>query len=125
MVATPEAALEGPLAEVVRRLVEALQPERIYLFGSQARGDATEDSDFDLLVIVERRQDQPVRMEQQAYRALRGLPGAVDVVVMTRTSSSAGGRWWRRCRPPSSAREGSSMLWRLSAPPRSENGCRR
>jgi predicted nucleotidyltransferase len=36
------------LTEAVRRLVEAYRPERIYLFGSMARGDAGPDSDFDL-----------------------------------------------------------------------------
>ena len=40
------------LAEIVRRLVEAYQPERIYLFGSKARGDAGADSDYDLMVVV-------------------------------------------------------------------------
>ena len=40
------------LAEAVRRLVETFHPERIYLFGSQARGDATKDSDWDVLVIL-------------------------------------------------------------------------
>ena len=43
---------DSVLAEVVRRLAEAYQPERIYLFGSKARGDAGPDSDYDLLVIV-------------------------------------------------------------------------
>ena len=40
------------LAEIVRRLVEAFHPERIYLFGSHARGEAGPDSDYDLLVVV-------------------------------------------------------------------------
>jgi len=40
------------LDEAVRRLVAAAQPMRIILFGSHARGDATEDSDFDLLVVL-------------------------------------------------------------------------
>lgn len=40
------------LAKIVRRLVQAYQPERIYLFGSMARGDAGPDSDYDLLVVV-------------------------------------------------------------------------
>ena len=38
--------------EMVRRLAEAVQPERIILFGSHARGDAGLDSDVDLLVIA-------------------------------------------------------------------------
>jgi len=33
------------LAEIVRRMVEVYRPERIYLFGSTARGDAGPDSD--------------------------------------------------------------------------------
>ena len=38
--------------EVVRRLVEHYQPERIYLFGSSARGDARPESDLDFLVVL-------------------------------------------------------------------------
>ena len=37
------------LAEVVVRLAKAYHPERIYLFGSKARGDSGQDSDYDLL----------------------------------------------------------------------------
>lgn len=40
------------LSEIVRRLVAAYEPERIYLFGSKARGDEGPDSDYDLLVVV-------------------------------------------------------------------------
>lgn len=72
------------LAEIVRRLVEALQPERIYLFGSHARGEAIEQSDYDILVVVEKQGDQPFALERQAYRALWGLGTPVDVLVMTR-----------------------------------------
>jgi predicted nucleotidyltransferase len=38
--------------EVVRRLVEFYQPEKIYLFGSAARGEDRPDSDLDFLVVV-------------------------------------------------------------------------
>lgn len=38
--------------EVVRRIVEKMNPEKIILFGSHARGDAGPDSDLDLLVIM-------------------------------------------------------------------------
>ena len=40
------------LSEIVRRLVDAYCPERIYLFGSRARGDAGAGSDYDLLLVV-------------------------------------------------------------------------
>ena len=39
------------LEEIIRRLVTAYQPEKIYLFGSVARGEHGMDSDYDLLVI--------------------------------------------------------------------------
>ena len=35
------------LEEIVDRLVRVLAPERVYLFGSRARGDAKPDSDSD------------------------------------------------------------------------------
>ena len=38
--------------EVVRRLVEYYQPERICLFGSSARGDTRPESDLDFLVVL-------------------------------------------------------------------------
>jgi len=40
------------LPTIKRRLVRRFRPERIVVFGSQARGDATDDSDLDLLVVV-------------------------------------------------------------------------
>ena len=43
---------DAKLAEMVRRLVAAFEPERIYLFGSRARGDDGADSDYDLMVVV-------------------------------------------------------------------------
>jgi len=42
------------LACVVGRLVERFRPERVYVFGSQARGEPTPDSDLDLLVAYRR-----------------------------------------------------------------------
>lgn len=77
-------ARDPMLAEVVRRLVEALHPERIYLFGSRARGEAGPDSDYDLLVLVDRPTEPRYRLAQQGFRALRGVPAAAEVVVWDR-----------------------------------------
>ncbi len=72
------------LAEAVRRLIEAMRPEQIYLFGSQASGEATADSDYDLLVVVASSALPPHQRAQAAYRALFGVGIPVDVLVLTR-----------------------------------------
>jgi predicted nucleotidyltransferase len=72
------------LAEIVRRLVEAFHPERIYLFGSKARGDEGPDSDYDILMVVEASAEPAHRRAQRAYMALRGIGTAVDVLVWTK-----------------------------------------
>jgi predicted nucleotidyltransferase len=42
---------EERLLEMAAEIVRAVAPERVYLFGSHARGDAVDDSDVDLLVV--------------------------------------------------------------------------
>lgn len=41
------------LPQVIERLVQALHPQKIILFGSYAYGDPTPDSDVDWLVVME------------------------------------------------------------------------
>lgn len=72
------------LAEIVRRLVDAYQPERIYIFGSKARGDQGPDSDFDLLVVVPESAPEERRHSRLAYERLWGTGTAADVLVLTR-----------------------------------------
>ena len=70
--------------EITRRIVEALAPDRIYLFGSRARGNARTDSDWDVLVVVNASLMPGHRRDAVALRALRGLRASVDVLVLTR-----------------------------------------
>lgn len=72
---------DSALSEVVQRIVEVAQPERIILFGSLARRQGGKDSDIDLLVVkdgVHRRQ-----LAQTIYQRLVGVGVPVDVVVAT------------------------------------------
>lgn len=71
------------LDDAVDRLVEALQPERIYLFGSQARGDATEESDYDLLVIVTCPKERLRERLDDARRATVGVGIPVEPHIYT------------------------------------------
>ena len=72
------------LAKIVSRLVDAYRPERVYLFGSWARGDAGPDSDYDLLLVVPDSADATRRRSRLAYEVLWETGRAADVVVLTR-----------------------------------------
>ena len=70
------------LADVIRRVVEAAQPDKIVLFGSAARGQMGPNSDLDLLVIKGGKFHRG-RVATEIYRHLAGADAAVDVVVVT------------------------------------------
>ena len=73
------------LRAIVERLVEIYRPERIYLFGSAARGDSGPDSDYDLMIVVPDSTPDESRDPGLAYRALWRLGAAVDPLIWTRT----------------------------------------
>jgi predicted nucleotidyltransferase len=77
------------LAGLIERLVTAFRPERVYVYGSQARGEATADSDVDLMLVVGASELPPHQRDQEARRVLglHWLP--LDVVVWTREEFEA------------------------------------
>ncbi|ULA64747.1 MAG: Nucleotidyltransferase domain-containing protein [Nitrospira sp.] len=76
-------ASDSVIERMVQRLVAGLSPERIYLFGSRARGEAGPDSDYDLLVVVRTSTLPRYRRDQAAFEALLGVGVAKDVLVLT------------------------------------------
>ena len=72
------------LSEITKRIVATLKPVRVYLFGSRARGDNAEDSDYDVLVVVPTSTERSLHLEQQAHRSLHGVPASVDLLVWQR-----------------------------------------
>lgn len=98
------------LVDIVERLVAAYEPERIYLFGSKARGDQGPDSDFDLLVVVPNDAPDERKRSLLAYAALRGTGTAADVLVCTRQHFESRLRVLPLFPPPSSAKAGFCML---------------
>jgi uncharacterized protein len=82
---TRNAEASTVLDDILKIVVEALGPECVYLFGSRARGDASPDSDFDLLVVVP--DDAPLghRRGRAVYEKLWGTGVAADLVVWTRS----------------------------------------
>ena len=69
------------LDEIVRRIVDVAQPEKIILFGSAARGEMGRHSDVDLLVVKDGERSLDVMKE--IYMNLDGVGVAVDALVAT------------------------------------------
>ena len=67
---------EKIIQQAVARLVAAANPSKIILFGSYARGDATEDSDLDLMVI-----EPEVSNKFEEMVRLRNVMGDMEVGV--------------------------------------------
>jgi predicted nucleotidyltransferase len=70
------------LDDIIARIVEVADPERIVLFGSAARGTMGPHSDIDLLVIVPGNIHRG-RLTEDIYMNLIGVGQAVDVIVVT------------------------------------------
>lgn len=79
---TIEAVNDKVLAEVTQRIVAAVDPKQIILFGSYAYGTPHRSSDLDLLVIMPSNQPR-WRRSLPIYRSLRGLIIPKDVIVYT------------------------------------------
>jgi uncharacterized protein len=73
---------QNTLHETTRRIVIGFSPQRIILFGSQARGDADTHSDVDLLVVSDVSGSRRAMMVA-IDRALNGLDIARDIIVLT------------------------------------------
>jgi predicted nucleotidyltransferase len=93
------ASLVKTVDEVTRRIVNAVRPKRILLFGSGARGEFHANSDLDFLVIMH----APVhrrKVAQEIYRNLHGVELPVDIVVATDDDLSRyGGKSWNILHP--------------------------
>jgi predicted nucleotidyltransferase len=84
--------MDPTLALLCDRLVSALSPRRIILFGSRARGTAKPDSDYDLLVVAETDLALEDRLFQ-ARRAVRDVRVPKDIVVVTPDEFRKYSRW--------------------------------
>ena len=69
------------LDEIVRRIVEVAEPEKIILFGSAARGEMGPHSDVDVLIV--KAGDDALDLMGRIYRRLRGVGAAVDAIVVS------------------------------------------
>jgi predicted nucleotidyltransferase len=71
-----------PIKEIVKRIVEEIDPDKIILFGSRAKGKNKKGSDYDICVLKKNVKNRR-KLAQRIYRKLFGVGVSVDVIVET------------------------------------------
>lgn len=84
------------ITAATERLVETYQPRAVYIFGSFAWGNPHEDSDLDLLIVVDeidivinKPTGRPLHRSAPGYHALFGLALPSDLIVLTQQEFAA------------------------------------
>lgn len=70
------------IAYIVEKIVREVAPQKIILFGSRARGDATDDSDLDLFIIQDSQPSNRL-LRRRIERLLWGREFSIDLIVRT------------------------------------------
>ncbi|MCC7202485.1 MAG: nucleotidyltransferase domain-containing protein [Nitrospirae bacterium] len=74
--------IEAYLKEAVRKIIDNFNPEKIILFGSYAYGKPTENSDIDLMVVMDTDM-KPYERVLPIRKTLKYLGMPKDVIVRT------------------------------------------
>ena len=75
-----KAVIEDSIKDFVNDVINQFNPERVILFGSHALGDATIDSDVDVLVVM----DFKSRPHQQAFEIRRTIKRSFPLDLLVR-----------------------------------------
>src|SRR5262245_40640268 len=73
---------QAHIDRMVKRIVKRFQPEKVILFGSHARGDAGQDSDVDLLIVLDL-EGSKVEKCLEIRGALHDFLIPLDIIVTT------------------------------------------
>jgi predicted nucleotidyltransferase len=74
---------EELLKEIVKRIVNAVNPLKIILFGSYAYGVPKKGSDLDILVVVDNIKDSKRELRLKIRKALREFVIGKDIIVLS------------------------------------------
>lgn len=75
--------IDTNLEIILKKLVPAFNPLKVFLFGSRAKNQHHNESDYDLFFIVDKSDQTHIKRIQQAHRLLWGLDVSVDIFIYT------------------------------------------
>lgn len=78
----PVVLMDSILEEIIKRIVDDVDPDKIILFGSRAKGESKGWSDYDICVLKKGIENKRI-VAQNIYRKLFGVGAAVDIIVET------------------------------------------
>ncbi|MCD8083720.1 MAG: nucleotidyltransferase domain-containing protein [Clostridiales bacterium] len=79
--------LNEEIIAIKDKICSTVSPKQVYLFGSFARDNYTDDSDYDFYIVVPDDAGDKIELSQKAYKSLRGIrKRPVDIVVGYETS---------------------------------------
>ena len=84
---------QDAIQEVVKRLLEYYQPERIWLIAPTARAEDRPDSDLDFVAVLPDDAPREKVIWGEIHQKLRGIPAAVDVIPFRRSTFEARAAW--------------------------------
>jgi predicted nucleotidyltransferase len=68
--------------QVTQLIAEGIQPKQIFLFGSYATGNETQDSDLDFFIVTDLQNSKKIDITQKARRLLiRKIYMPIDIIV--------------------------------------------
>ena len=74
--------MDNKLREIIKRIVNGVDPDKIIFFGSRAREKNQEFSDYDICILKKDITNKR-KLAQQIYQKLFGVGASVDVIVET------------------------------------------
>lgn len=79
----PWAVTPEKIKAAIERIVSVVNPGKVILFGSAARGEVGVDSDMDVLVVTKQELESPRRESVRIRRSLRSLAMPMDILVVS------------------------------------------
>lgn len=73
--------MDSPLEKAIKIIIQVANPDKIILFGSRAKGDYKDESDYDLLVIKKNLKNQR-KLVHKIYLGFKNIGAPVDILAI-------------------------------------------